>query len=468
MSSLKRISISIVVAAFGICLGVAIGEDIPIRFSGQGWSQVGRIGHVTLRPNDSLGILDTSDGKKIDVGQSWMQSLGAQISATADLAPGWEGAFGIGVVQVSHSVGKTATGLQSNFYSVPIFKNFLPEARLTYYNGVKADPSWSLSLGNFSYKYAPDVKDLGLYLTRGPVYPGLLMGSFQDFSADSTKSNVMGAKIHAKLGELRLDGLLINERELPPTFDWSAALVAKYNPMPGLELGAGVNFYRLIPYKGNLESPAHLRGVDTLMYKVDPVSNDTVYYDYTHQGTKLMAMTSLDFKALLGLSSTSLGPNDLKLYSEIAVLGVKNYAPLYSSITKRIPVMAGVNLPAFGWLDYLSIEVEWFGSPYRNDIGKIGYYNDVADWTLRNLSRPIAAPVPVMGPYADSTRDNWKWAIYAEKKIKNHIQLIGQIADDHYRPPHTATGLIATSGGTEEAFTTPADWYFMFRAGYTF
>ena len=66
------------------------------------------------------------------------------------------------------------------------------------------------------------------------------------------------------------------------------------------------------------------------------------------------------------------------------------------------------------------------------------------------------------------TMDNLKWSLYVDKTISKHIQFIGQVANDHYRPRPVATGLIKSDGGTAEAFTTSKDWYFMFRMGYFF
>ena len=105
---------------------------------------------------------------------------------------------------------------------------------------------------------------------------------------------------------------------------------------------------------------------------------------------------------------------------------------------------------------------------YRNDLYNIGNLNTVADWTILTPGRPTPSPMPVSGAYPDSTRDNLKWSLFAEKTVKNHIRITGQIANDHYRPRPIATGLISSTGGTAEAFTTPKDWYFMCRVGYFF
>jgi hypothetical protein len=463
----------------------AWSDEIPIQIHGQAWTDAGRI----MKSTDSTNAGSSAgSATSVNVDGSWMQSSGAEFAIIAALGSNVEGAIGFGTYQVTHTLGTswvgTNGGRQASLMPISLFKSYITQARMTYYQGEKSAPWFSLTLGNFAYNYAPDEKNLGLYLLRGPVYPGLLFGGFRDFSVDTTKSNVLGVKLHHSAGNFSHDLILMNEQDLPPTLDWSLAYLAKFKAFGALEIGAGANFYRLIPYNSKLETPGHLPGqggnagnmevtsdtardgagvpiknpLDTTQYLMD--TTRIVYY--THQGIKLMGMFSLDLKSLLGIGS--LGPNDFKLYGEAALLGVKNYGKFYDKMSRRIPVMAGLNIPAFGILDYLSLEVEWYGSRYRDDLGNIGNLNMVADWTIED--RQIPSPVPLS--YADSTRDNWKWSLFMEKTVRKHIRFTGQIADDHYRPRPMATGYINSSGGTAEAFTTPKDWYFMFRLGYFF
>jgi len=229
-----------------------------------------------------------------------------------------------------------------------------------------------------------------------------------------------------------------------------------------------------------------------------------------------MAMFNVDFKRWLPING--LGPNDLKLYGEASVLGVKDYGNLYNDIWQRIPVMMGFNIPTFGWLDYLSLEVEWYGSPYRNSLGKIGNFNSlsqpgVSPFPVEPLSDSLSpnTPSPVPMSYDDYYKnatdqtwidahqghvldslgrlvlrsgdtlqvkgtawdvenlmtDNWKWSLYLEKTVHSHISFMAQVANDHFRPRPVATP-INEYGGMAEAFSSPRDWYFMFRVGYFF
>ena len=74
---------------------------------------------------------------------------------------------------------------------------------------------------------------------------------------------------------------------------------------------------------------------------VDPSLPDSTGH-YTFAGTKLMARASFDFKPFFkSFSDRFLGPNDLKIYSEAAILGVKDYPGYYSKLRDRIPRMIG-------------------------------------------------------------------------------------------------------------------------------
>src|SRR5690606_22465858 len=179
----------------------------------------------------------------------------------------------------------------------------------------------------------------------------------------------------------------------------------------------------------------------------------------------LMVMFSLDPKAWFTLPR--LGPQDLKLYGEAALLGLENQGELYADRMERLPVMVGFNLPVFGLLDRLSVEVEYYDSPYRNDVANIGYPEGlVAPWRwnpLRTVSEP--SPIPTVG---ESRRDTWKWSVLLEKTVASHVRFTGQIASDHYRPLPFSTGLIYQPGGTEAALSSPKEWYFMARMGFFF
>ena len=514
--------------ALGLAFSAARGGDVAYRISGQGWAEAGRIGHST----DTL--LANLNGNP-------MISAGAQFTAYADIGTNWEGAFGIGGYQAHSMLGSGDVAFKSMQF---FFKNFITESRMTYFRGDKADPSLSVTFGNFNYDYNPDVKNLGLYLFRGAVYPGLLVSGFIDPAVDDTKGDILGLKFHQSLGRFSHDVVFSNERALPPTFDWSLGYVAKYRPVDGVEIGAGMNLYRLLPANGRLTTPGdpayysrdsaltaagdkhaydhyYTEGrIDTLrdaqgVVRIDtasgkPLLKYTPTVEYTHRGIKLMAMASLDPKRVFGIGG-NMGPEDLKLYAECALIGVQNYGSVYSDRGQRIPVVIGFNLPAFGWLDVVSLEAEWYGARYRNSVSKltqqkyselpspipvsyktydpINAKGGVDPATGRLLKDSLDAggnpvidgsgnvikvpgPLQITGTALDIeglTEDNWKWSLYFRKTVRGHIRFTGQIANDHFRPPATRTQYADLDGsGAAEFSSSLQDWYLMLRMGYFF
>lgn len=476
-------------AACAFVLAAAVGmtsaEDFKYTLHGKTWVEGGRIMEAT----DSL-INGNGPNNVLNLKGNVLQSLGAQFTVQTDIGDHLEAGFGFGVHKVNHASGKGT----NSFFAISLFHNFITQSRLTWFTGEKESPDFSATVGSFPFIYNPDVKNLGAYLFRGSVYPGILMGGFQDFGVDSTKSSILGLNLHHKMGNFSHNLILNSERDIPPTLDWSLGYVAKFQAGP-LQLGAGANFYRLIAYKKELETPGKYFTDAELGFRLHqyidttPGSKDTTFY--THQGTKLMGMASLDLQKVFGMELAN--PDDMRLYTELAVIGVKDYGPAYDDITKRIPVVVGFNIPTGGFLNHLSLEVEYYGAQYRSDLVRVGNNNVVADWTLQDHPIPSAKPadysdygidsngvwnsadplksVNVKGTALDKrnvTKDDIKWSLFFDKVISNHVHLMGQVANDHFRSRPVATGLITSAGGTQEAFASPKDWYFMVRMGYFF
>ena len=488
-----------------ICVSSLLAENpTTYQIHGQAWTESGRI----MKSSDTLGTTSRKI-ESLDLSGNWLQSAGAQFTAIADLGSNLEGAFGFGAIRATQSLGQG----QFSYLAISLFQNFITQARLTYFQGDRDAPWLSISMGNFHYNYNPDVKNLGAYLLRGPVYPGILSSGFQHASIDSTRSNILGLRLHHAMGIFSHDVIIKNEFDIPPTLDWSVAYVAKLK-LGSFEFGGGANFYRAIAYNKELETPGHLP--DSLLFGAkrfrfidlgDSISSDTVtdafgnttitvnYKDsvfYTHQGIKLMAMFSLDLKPLF--NSSSKNPDDLKLYGEGAVIGLKNYGKAYNDIARRIPLMVGFNFPTFGWFDHVSLEFEYYRSLYRPDLANVGNVDIIADWTREERPQPSPKPVTyadygidplgnwikpngidtvmnVLGTTMDVehlTQDDLKWSVFIDKTVQKHLIFTAQIASDHYRPRSVATGLIFGDAGTAEAFSALSDWYFMLRMGYRF
>jgi hypothetical protein len=328
--------------------------------------------------------------------------------------------------------------------------------------------------GFFHYNYNPDVKNLGLYLLRGPVWPGIVVSGFETRHTQPL-ANTLGFQFRHRKGGFTQDLLLASETDLYPLFDISPAYVASYQFGRALRVGAGVNFYHLIPISRELTNP------DTVASNTYPGNSDyddrgplyrsRIYVDFSDTaggrepdttylsfaGTKLMVNASLDLKELFG-GMSALGPEDLKVYGEVALIGLdrrKAYTALYGDYSRRMPVMAGFNLPTFKQLDHLSLEVEWYGARHRDDLGR---------YQPSNATPP--SPIPQRNTAGlDLGRDDWKWSLHAERTLTKGVRLSAQVANDHTRPG----GMVFDpSAEWQSIFVAPKDWYWMAKLAFFF
>ncbi len=446
---------------FGYCLlvtgifsPVKAAEVKGLNLGGMGWVQYGRV----VRSSDTLPGYDYS-------GNSLM-STGAQISLRARVSDKFEGAMGLGVLE-NHFLAVTATGGRVPMVETP----YIAEARFTYSFLDGERSKLKLTGGLFTYNYNPDVKNLGLYLLRGPVHPGILISGFE-VKPVLPIANTLGFQLHHETGAFSQDLILNSETDLYPFYDISPAYIANYKAGSPLRLGAGINLYRFIPIDAKLTSPDYLSTRNDKTpdgshpYRrryayVDTVSHDTSFISFA--GIKLMANASFDPKPLMG-RTTLFGSEDLKLYGEIALLGLENkkaYNEIYGDYLHRMPVMVGFNIPAFTLLDNLSLEVEWYGAKFRDDL-----------WRYQTGRDYYPSPLPVSESEASPggfnveqnlKRDNWKWSLYGSRTIEKHFKVSFQLANDHFRP-----GGVVGGPSQEAIFSTPKDWYWMTKIAYFF
>ncbi len=191
-----------------------------------------------------------------------------------------------------------------------------------------------------------------------------------------------------------------------------------------------------------LATPGAFVETDEFRYK-----RTTSYY--TFQGIKLMARVSLDFKEIF--PSTHFTPNDMRLYAEVAMLGVKNYPFYYENRLERIPVMVGFNVPTNRFLDILSVQAEYYRSRFGNNLDNF-WKQGLPIWTLDKPEYPNR-----YNP-KDFTRDDWKWSVLGKRHITKGVELYCQVATDHLRSLHY-----------EGRFSywpisqNPSQWYYMTR-----
>jgi hypothetical protein len=206
-----------------------------------------------------------------------------------------------------------------------------------------------------------------------------------------------------------------------------------------LRVGGGFMLYRLLPVDADRTTPERYA-------RLNPVTGDTIVY--THAGTKLMARAAFDPKPLFGWQRPA--ARDLVVYGEAAVLGTKNYAIHYEEFKERVPLMAGFYLPVFGLLDFLCVEVEWYGSPHRNNP-----YNDGIPFVHDNYALPEEP----------GAADDWKWAVSAQKSIEKGFSIAARAANDHLR---VDDGTGAYVNDPEERTVSLKDWYWSVLVSYSF
>lgn len=356
----------------------------------------------------------------------------------------------------------TASGQAYALYD-KVFAYSIYEACGTYlFNnpfGRASSLSLSITTGLFRYKYNPEVRNLGEYLFRSYAYPAILVNYF-----DQTDVRLAGIKINAAMplaGDfLELDGdlMLTFETEQYPFFDATPSFIGHCSIGNFLDVGLGVSLYHLIPMNDSVTRP---QISPRSMYLL---TNGNANY-YTYAGTKLMMHMTFDPKRFI--PHDLFGPEDLKLYCEAAVLGLENYPANhtvagddnkwgYDTLSHKIPVVVGFNIPCFKVFDLISLECEWYGCTYPMnlyDAVRKGNYN----------AYPIPSNFYGMEP-SWYTSDNWKWSVYARKTLAQHLSIVLQVARDHLRFQH----LLDEPKVYEEALVRPNNWWWTTKVSWVF
>jgi hypothetical protein len=386
------------------------------------------------------------------------------------------------------------------------FYPYLTQANFSYSFGNSSKPFLSITAGYFPIKYNADTRNLGEYLFRSGTYPQYLVTDF-DFPATRLAGIKFGGSL---LDGLQWDLIANSNVEWQAIGDLNLSGLVSYNFHDIFEVGGGFTFTSLLSADPNITGGSKLQSDEATKYK--KTNGDTAIL--TFAGTKVMGMVSFDPKKFI--PGDFFMKQDLKIYSEAAVLGVKDYpltldsATRYDSLLQRIPVTVGINWPThqfasycilpgllgylveperdakifkaatfgaggllFGvgaWfiqkytgidtrLDVISCEGEWFGSRLPNDMGGVVLYN-------------IPTPLPgdkVAAYKADPghlryKEDDKKWSIYAKKTFVGHFTVTGQLASDHLR-------WFAQDWAVqewEEAFRKYNQYYYILKAGYVF
>jgi hypothetical protein len=441
----------------------------------------------------------------------WVDNFGAYMSQSVSVDDRWFLRVGVGGIfqfQKPEVINAEWGGTQyRNFFAGPTVADI--EYELLPYSGW----SWRVGAGLFPYKYNPDAVNLGEYLFRSGPYPTYIMTGGYSF-VNSASASLQGLKSRFEGGNLTVDVFFVTETVMPPLYDFSLAGVVRYSAFDGLlDVGAGVNFKRLVPVrpsKTTLQDPFHnnayFKGPDGEYYSgnlayyrneadfysgklgASTNSQDSAYYQpraqaarerhntvrawmspdsaqyidpdyeyYTQSGVIVTAQAAVDLKKLLP-ALPALGAEDLRLYTEVAVLGVKNYPVFYENRQERMPVMVGFNFPTFGLFDLLALQYEYFASPHPNSYSE-------------SITSNGATPEFVAGNDDLLSRRNYRdqlskgdhsWSVLVRKELTRGLTFSAQAARDHARMVSHA--FYAGPGLAPNAmfYTTDKDnWYWM-------
>lgn len=442
--------------------------NVDVTFKGAGWLKSGMVMHSTDTVTGNLNYYNNYN-------KNWMQDAGVLFTGIINLNEQMEAAFGIGAIQ-KHPV----QGVLKQAKDVKLGLNiFSTQSRISWYPVGKKDPKHKFDFGLFPYKYDSNIKNLGLYLIRGPVYPGILVSGFEAKEMLNT-ANMMGAHMMNRFGPYTQDLVLTSEQDFKPLFDISAIYVGTLKLGTAFEVGGGVNFYHYLPVRSDVTSPSAEAGFDpTRKLEGQAVSHafdsyyavnvgdsaNPVYTWAEHKGIKLMGRFALDPQALMG-PNESLSKTDLKLYGEVGIIGTRNYKGIYDKIAERIPLMLGFNIPTFKVLDVLALEVEYYGSKIVPDFRKLNEeVSAVPQSPWINRAAPDSGAIPYSQMEYPAGKDDIKWSLYFSKVFAGHVKISGQAANDHFRTGGTP-GLAGKS--YEEALTDLKDWYWFLKLSYFF
>ncbi len=326
----------------------------------------------------------------------------------------------------------------------------------------------TLKTGIFPYKYNPDAQNLGEYMFRTWTYPTIITTGGLNL-VGSAGAQLSGLDFHSKTGMITNDLLLTVQTDRPPVLSLSLTDIVSVN-LGILELGAGLmfdNFYNPVEKQATPKSlpnayvtlvsgtqMAIREYTDLTSQGLIPAADttiDTSYYSLS--GQKAMLRASLNFGKLLPGDWVS--PNDLTLYFEATLMGIKNYPTYYTKQKDRTALMVGFNIPTFKVLDLLSAEVEYCSNPFANTTrGPLGEGKAVP-----YVEEPPTDQFPA---FHKVTRDDIKWSILAKKEIVSGFSVNLQVANDHLKMLD-----VYSTPDFYDFLVQPNHWYWVVNLSYS-
>ncbi len=507
MKNLNSKNLLKITATLAIFLTFAAAEEDsavvykPLQFGGV--QEFGSI--VRGAVANEVGKLTSTD-PKAQLHNEWVDHFGTFVEQDVLVDRRLELKVGLGGVFEFPKPEYVISTYGSSMYKLFFFGPSVAKAMYAF--GNPDAPVLSLGGGLFPYKYNSDAADLGEYLFRSGPYPTYIMTGGVTFINDNS-AYLQGFQANLHLGNLKVDALLTTETSLPPLYDLSLAVVGDYSIADGLvDVGAGVNFKRMIPinpdrtqrktnpdgsiawqnvyftrngkqYYGDAEYYRAQKNFYTRIHdsvsatQYQSIADSIVVWEdstksgyvgagdrnyYTPAGTIFMARASLDLKKIIPVE---MGAAPVKLFVEAAVLGWKEYPIFYEDRWKRAPIMLGAHLPTFGLLDQLTVQFEYFNSPWSNNTYNLGSKN----MAIPNFPDGLE-PMFSTTTYNDAADDdNLAWAVLLRRQIYPHLNLSAQLARDHLRTIGTNWFYGGRLEPSEVLFEN-SQWYWMVQLGW--
>lgn len=325
----------------------------------------------------------------------------------------------------------------------PLWSWYMAVAEMSYTFNDSTDPFYVRGgVGLFPYKYDDEARNLGEYLfSRTGTYPGWITTTF-----DWTTSRLTGGLLSTTLFQKwKNDFMLTTEMQWYPFYDLSFAWVSSLPVGKFLDIGAGINFCRFIAANSSYTTPKGNPNSPITNYWIKD-NGDTAYY--TFAGTKAMARATFNLKGVFpGFEPSKklgrLAEEDGKIFSELGILGWEDQGTVYDKLWQRMPLMFGLNVPTLNLLDVLSIQGEYYASPYPNDYTNQVLFNSLGipqpakgsgnSDVGSNSPYTVADPATGRPNYYDNQFAHWKWSVYARRWFGPHLAIVGQVARDHWR-----------------------------------
>jgi hypothetical protein len=497
----KMLSLTAFLLAAGM-YSTGLAEEYSHTLSGEVNTTGGQIYRGLVKKFFS-GNVDTLDHK-------WLQSCamvlidsvskGARLSMVVDL---------VGVLRYSLYIDET-NALGTGDTHFPGWAFGINRAFANYIFGDVETKPLMLTFGVFHYKYNPDVKNLGEYLFRSMPYPNFVQTPF-----DFPLAQLLGLKFSSLLlgGNLRQDLILSSECSIFPLGDFSLTYVAGMKIGPLLDIGVGGQACRILPVF-NRDYINDLTPDGRYYYaSLEDATADKKSY-YTFAGIKLMGRINVHPLASapeikVPVMGALFGKEDLALYAEANVLGLKNY-PIYTAggqeeyynrLSERIPITFGVNAPtnpvfAYGiiptatfllakdrsMLKDMNSRLLWSGGSVAATAATLLVQNmlglnvrpDVLSFEFEYSSNRYPnsnvngyqslIPIPdLQSTDALSEHNRWRWSVFSKKKIGDFFVKF-QVAHDHmiaYVPMNHRFN-------PKDNLGAAGNWWWTLKTGYSF